>query len=262
MTQALDAMYLSLSLREPDLLGNVYYHFYIKDNANKDSPWLDYAITLLARRYQEDETTVIKVNDYVNALMEEFSRRHDSMPMLFMYTPVEEFFAACIKADNRKQWIAQRVRNLRNPITTVLPAIKNIAFDENNPASTAAIYWSYNIALYLRAYQQCGDRLMSVDFNQLLSAPAQCIDDCARHLKLRTRANVNKEQALESLFGSYSKNANYRYSPELRQQDILQKLQSEATGLERVQSLSALLLAEYDYQSTQLLPGEWLADVE
>jgi len=259
MTKALDALYQTLPLREPDLLGNIYYQTFIASGANQDLTWLDRGMRLLARRFDAAERSVIKVNDYVNPLIQWVGQRREQTPMLFMYTPVEEFYVACSKAENRKQWLTQRVKSLRKPITALLPQIQDLAWQQDY-AAQAAIYWSYNLVLYLTAYQRFADNLISLDFNQLLSSPAACIASCADHLRLFARENIDREQIISRLFGSYSKNEAMHYSPQMRQREILARLNQDPPALQRLQSISAQLLAPYGMTLGQPLPGEWRSD--
>jgi hypothetical protein len=251
MAQALDALFDCLPLREPEALGNLL--FYIRSPKVPDRQWLERVTRLLSRSYQPEQYVVVKANDNANPLMIDLLAWRGDLPILFMYTPLSEFLAGCLKADNRRAWIRQRFNAVRSNAQDLLTTNNPLDLDDNAFGEMAAVYWSYNIALYYRARQRAATRLRSLDFNQMLAHPLQAIEACASLLGLRSKADVDVNNEINKLFGVYSKNANFKYSPQQRNKDIQQVLDEHRDHLEAAEKLAKELLKE-NYPERQL-PG-------
>ncbi|MCI0507403.1 MAG: hypothetical protein L0Z73_15020 [Gammaproteobacteria bacterium] len=112
MSQALDALFDCLPLREPEVLGNVLVYERPHAEAENQRTWLHCVLHLLSRRYEPDQAVVVKANDHANPLTLALAKSGYHVPMLFMYTPLSEFLAGCLKAKNRREWIAQRYKSV------------------------------------------------------------------------------------------------------------------------------------------------------
>ena len=97
MAQALDAIFSCLPLREPEVLGNLqtFISPQTKNTEQQKNDWLDRILRLLSRRYISNQKTVIKTNDFANPMMIKLLDCPRDIPILFMYTPLPEFVAAC-----------------------------------------------------------------------------------------------------------------------------------------------------------------------
>jgi len=256
MSQSLDVLFQSLPLREPEALGNllVYLRSNPEINAVKDTA--DMVLKLLSRRYAADEPVVVKANDYANPLMNLLSGSHYSMPMLFMYTPLNEFLAGCLKAKNRLAWIRQRYQSIASIATQKLDLSPETQIDDDAYGKMAAVYWSYNIALYLDVLQRTGLPVRSLDFNQMQERPLDAVMEAGAFFGLMPRQNVNATAAIERLFGVYSKNSNFTYSPKQRVDDIQSVLKQHRNELDEAEQMARQLIGnEY---SVQRLPGNLL----
>jgi len=258
MAQALDAMFNSLPLREPEVLGNVL--FYLRSQAGNDEEkfaWLQRVVSLLSRSYAPQQYVVIKTNDNANPLMLDLLKWRDDLPILFMYTPLREFLVGCLKADNRRTWIRQRY----NAVKTLAPALLNteVEFnvDENEYGEMAAVYWVYNIALYHSAWQFSHQNIRSLDFNDMLARPRESVETCARLFGLQTLPDVDHNSEIDKLFNVYSKNSNFKYSPQQRSKDIERILKNNPDHLAAAENLARELLKDA-YPETGL-PGSLLA---
>lgn len=248
LTRAFDALYDVCCLREPDILSNVYHHAFLLNKAELGQSWLDRSMRMLARRFEPQQRVLIKANDYVNGLIRNISSHYSDTPMLYLYVPLEEFYLACSKTPNTIAWVKQRVQGLRSVISELLPGIHDASIDPQNCINEAAIYWSYNLALYLKAYEAFPNQLMSIDFNQLLAHPNEALDACAGFLQLQAREDVEPEPVLNRLFGSYSK----KLSTEQRTRNIQQ-----SADVLHLHEISQSLLEPLIFSTAQALPGEW-----
>jgi len=255
MAQALDALFNCLPLREPEVLGNVLYYLRSKEPhvqyaETLEPHWLDRIMRLLSRRYEPQQVAVIKANDYANPLMIDLLHWRNDLPILFMYTPLEEFLAGCLKADNRRDWIRGRYKTL--------PAIAADIFnmdieplDEHAYGEMAAVYWAFNVALYCNAWRRSAQKLRSLDFNAMLANPLESIHRCGDLFGLQPLAGVDSDCEINKLFGVYSKNSNFKYSPQQRNHDIQRVLKNHPDQLQAAEKLARLLL-QGDYPDSNL----------
>lgn len=254
MAQALEANYHCLPLKEPECLGNVLV--YMRGQAGEDGlVWLDRCMRLLARTYSEQEIAVVKVNDYVNPLLLWLRQRRSTTPMLFMYTPVEEFLAGCIKAENRKRWLLQRVNSVKPLLEAILPGAAAYNLSSDDFGGLAALYWSYNIALFWMAWEKSPTNLWSLDFNQLLANPEEVLLVYAKRLNLPPRQALPGAIVVATVFDRYSKNSSHQYSAIQRQDDLAQLLNDHPQHRDRALQVAKELLGERMPTRDTPLPG-------
>ena len=257
MSQALDAAYQTLPIREPELLGNLLTYLRNPNNTDKDKEaWYRRIMALLSRRFDAQHMAVVKANDNANPVMIAMIERKTNSPMLFMYTPLREFLTGCLKADNRKQWIAQRVTFLRAPIAQLLGLAPDFPVAKDAYGELAALYWSYNIALFHKAYRAAPESVCSLKFTQMLKDPVDAVKRCGEWFGLLAVDDINFEEALKPLLGVYSKNNQFRYSAGQREKDIAKLLDANPEELASAEELAHKLLKE-DYPELDL-PGNLL----
>ena len=242
MAQALNSVFDCLPLREPEVLGNLLH--YLKSQNHNDPQWLERVVRLLSRSYDAAHVAVIKANDNANPLMIDMLKWRADLPVLFMYTPLSEFLAGCLKADNRREWIRQRYNAVKSIATEVLNNQQPFSLDDTAYGEMAAVYWSYNIALYHQARQCSRTRLRSLDFNRMLDRPLDAIEACAKLFGLQAQAGIDAQTEIDKLFGVYSKNSQFKYSPQQRYNDIQTIIKNNSDHLEAANALAKALLKE------------------
>lgn len=252
LSRALSTLYNCLPLREPDVLGGVLQ---IVNSLEIDEQtkrmWMYRVFSLLSRRYEGRQPAVIKANDYACGLMKKLAESSQDFSQLFMYTKVEDFIASCLKDKGREKWISQRY------IFAQRQSRKNAVFaevhiDESDPVQMAVYYWSWNIRLYLDARKRFPSKLRSLCFSDFLSAPIPCVEACAEYFGLKSYGLVNQEAEMDALLSVYSK-GDYAYSPQLRAQEISQKVTQYRQQIDHAITLALSLLGD-DYPQNGL-PG-------
>jgi hypothetical protein len=234
-----------LPLREPEALGALLVYSQAKQASDADkNAWFETILGLLARRYADDETAVIKANDHSTALMKPMLDWRADIPMLFMYTPLGEFLSGCLKAPNRREWIRQRYQFMMAKAPGLLDVPKNLEIESDDFGKMAAMYWSYNVARFFEAYNACGNQVKSLDFNRMLDDPAGKISACGEWFKLEPLPGIKPDEEIKWLLGVYSKDANTSYSPEKRRQEINGLLTENAQHLEEAETLAQTLLGD------------------
>ena len=258
MAQALDAVFNCLPLREPEVLGNVL--FFIKSKTDESDigeqtklAWLERVMRLLSRQYKPLQRVVIKANDYANPLMIDLLNWRSDLPILFMYTPLDEFLAGCLKAENRRDWIRGRYKAIRNLETDIFHRGDIESLEDDAYGEMAAVYWAFNLALYYKARRLSTHSLRSLDFNAMLANPLESIQACGELFALQPLSGIDHEAQINKLFGVYSKNSKFKYSPQQRNIDVQKILESHPLERQSAERLARRLLQQ-DYPD-DALPG-------
>ena len=258
MSQALEKVYNCLSLREPEALGSLLIYNRSQATPEDKTAWFERILALLSRRYTPEQAVVIKINDYVNPLMHDLLEWDHDLPILFMYIPFAEFLTGCLKADNRRQWIVQRYQSVITDATRLLKIPDEMTIDEDAYGEMAAIYWSYNIALFLQAQDIGTGQVKSLDFNDMLADPLRAIKASGKLFNLSALDDMNIETTVRELLGVYSKNSQFKYSPQQRRNDINKLIGDNQEQHEAGEALARQLLGNH-YPENRL-PGALLND--
>ena len=224
MSQMLESVFNCLSLREPELLTSMLIYNRSQATAEDKALWFDYLQKLLSRRFESEQAIVVKANDFANPLMPDLMNWKKDVSMLFMYTPLDEFIAGCLKAENRREWIEQRYQSVRQYIAQTFERGSDLEIDESDYGQMAAIYWSYNLMMFLKVSSMGSSKVRSLNFNDMLANPVEASKQCGKLFGLTPKEGVDFEAAVGEKMGVYSKNSNYEYSPEQRQKDLTKQL--------------------------------------
>ena len=251
LSKALSQAYNSLPLREPDLLGSLFST--IPNEFASDAQYVKWVMGLLTRRYDPDQPVVIKANDYANGLMCKLLETKSSTPTLFMYIPLNEFLAGCLKDGGRQQWIAERYTFIKNRLAVIFPELDKLNIGEGEWGKMAAAYWSYNISLYLQAHQMFPDRMRCLDFNQMLKMPEQVIEACAHWFGLKPLSGVSLSGEIKSLFNVYSKGGQ-EYNKDKRREDIDNILRENAEHMSMAKTCAIEIIGQFALDPK--LPGQ------
>jgi hypothetical protein len=253
MSQALDSLFNTLPLREPEAAGNLLYYLHTDAAEREKKRWLECTMRLLSRRYDSRQKAVIKTNDHANRLMDHVRAWRNDVPALFMYTPLNEFLAGCLKAQNRREWIRSRYRALGTAVQGVFGDNEIPEPADNAYGEMAALYWSYNIALFYQGWRKDTANLRSLEFNRMLAAPLEAVRACGELFELNPLPDIDDNSEIDRLFGTYSKNRKIQYSPEQRHKDIQQIIANNQEHLHAATDLAKQLLKN-DYPEDGL-PG-------
>ena len=245
MSKALATVYDTLPLREPDALGALMVFF--QSNTISDTEkheWIGHVMRLFSRRFEPEQTTVVKANDAANWMMKPLLEWQQDVPVLFMYTPLSEFLAGCFKAENRQDWIRERNGFIKNTAPQLLKLPAGLVIENDDIGKMAAIYWCYNIALYLDARQQSPSQIRSLEFNQMLAYPIEIITACGDFFQLNQQSGIFFDSEIKNLFGIYSKGGDQPYSADTRRQEIDDLLAKHGDQLEQSLDLAKQILGE------------------
>lgn len=256
MSQILDSVFNCLSLREPELLSSILVYNRSQANEEDKTFWFESSLKLLSRRFASDQGVVVKANDFANPLMSDLTQWQEDLPILFMYIPLGEFIAACMKAENRQEWVKQRYQAIKPFIAGVFDLNEEPGIDEDDLGKLAAVYWAYNISAYLQIARSNSKQIKSLEFNDMLSNPIAAVEQTGQLFNLKPNGKVDVDAEVGNLMGVYSKNSNFRYSPEQRRGELRKQQDQFAKELASGEKFARKLLGE-NYPDTRL-PGNLL----
>jgi len=248
MVRALEQLFDCLPLKEPGALGGLLDYALSRGySETKETTYQKQVLSLLSRRFSRDQISVIKANDLHNAYINALMKSQFDFPVLLMYTGLNDFIFGCLKTQDRQQWIADRfeytVDYFKNRFE--LSDIEQLVpdqFHQLDYAKKAAAYWSFNILLFFEIIEEFPDRVKTLDFNAMLENPLSSINACGCWLGLSKLPGVNPKIELSWLMGQHAKNLNQTYSPEQRQDDMLQVLRENKDVLPEAEALARKIL--------------------
>lgn len=246
ISKALAELFHTLPVREPQILDELQNLFFNDDiDAAEKSKWLQRVSAILSRTFHSDDVAIIKTNDYANALLPVFLKTFTKTPVLFLYVPLSEFLAACLKDETRHAWILSRYRSCRAHLAAILGINDNeLELKTSQLGKMAALYWAYNILLFDNAFECFPEQLRSLNFNRFIKTPISTLERCASFFKLTERQAVDKHTEMDWLLSVHSKNTMYDYNPEKRQRDIENILAENKDILKSAEGFARELLAQ------------------
>ncbi len=210
----------TLALREPQLLRQFAELKTLEGQAH--SPWppgriaerLPYARRWLSRTFRPDQRALIKATSFVSeiapALLEGQRRA------VFLTLSPERYLQTILAGENSRQELGalsgSRLQRLN-------ARLGEAAFNlwELDEAQRAALGW----ACEMTALNAAGDdKVVWVDFDTFLAAPAQKLADIAAHLEIDLSAQAAHALTAGPIMQQYSKAPEHGYSPQLRE-DVL-----------------------------------------
>ena len=258
MTRAVESLYHCMSLREPEPLSSLLdytrergYPDPAEDGATRSA--YSTLFGLLSRSYHPEQGVLIKTSDKANALMPTLVNWRGATPVLFMYTPLSEFLAGCLRSAGRRQWIRERYLLMRPYAEELLGFGEEVVVADDAIGEMAALYWCYNLTLFYQAHEVASGHLYSLDFNAFLADPMNTLQATARAFGLSPLPDVDAAQALENVLGSYSKDTSLSYGVNAREAQIKKTSSKHPGHLKAGEALACALLGDR-YPEGQL-PG-------
>ena len=219
LSRALDHPGSSLVIREPFMLrqfsATLLPKNEVENNARKRA--LRTIMFLLGRRYEDNETVLIKANVPINYSIDEILENAASLKGVLLFSGFENYLVAVLKSEERCMWAKHVVRELANHIRSI-QEFSGVDISSLDSAQSAAILWLSQIHIYNSAIEN--KQIKSLDSEQFYSNPQRVLRDTAEHLEI----NINKKR-LETITGSdlftrHAKNPEMEYSEQQRQNDL------------------------------------------
>jgi hypothetical protein len=231
VSRLLDASGVVLPLREPlplrtlaeagDTLGQ-------PESLLSESQFLQLLDTfgrLWSRGYAGTRCVVLKATSATARIAPMLLQRQPESRAIFLNVRAEPYLATLLAGANSaadlRGHAAERMRRLRRFIATPVAPLHALT-----PGELAAMSWLAESLTRRATLAQFGDRLLAVDFDELLTDVPRGMQRIAAHLRLPGDADWLRHIASDPALTRYSKAPDHPYSPALRA-EILQQARAE-----------------------------------
>jgi hypothetical protein len=197
---------------------------------------------LSARAFARDETALIKATSFVSEIAPLLVPENGRAA--FIYVGARSYIETILAGENSVQELralggfrAQRMRG----------RLPNLSLPDD--AHRAAAGWACEMtALESAAAAMSGRPILWVNFDDFLARPVQLLMTMADHFRLEATSAEIDRIATGPLLRRYSKDLDYEYSPQLRQE-----LQAEARQMHEAAIESALAMLDEASRASSLL---------
>jgi hypothetical protein len=203
-------------------------------------PWADAefearlggCLKLLSRTFAARELALIKATSFVSELADELLARPSAPRALMMYVSPESYLATILGGPNSRQE-AQRLAPDR--LRRLQRRLGNDAWHPGNlsEGETLALTWTCEICALSEAAGGAGARVLWMDFDEFLAAPAARLLAALRHLKIEASADEIAAILRGPLMGRYSKAPEHAYDAALRREVLNQARALHAVEISR-----------------------------
>lgn len=216
MARALDHPGASLALKEPNVLMDLANAYRVAGDKGAQAETV--ILDLLARPHIGNERVLIKPTNTANNLVDHLPR-YGSRAVL-LYGDLRGFLVSVIKKGEACRAFVRKQYNIfaLDPVGVgSIPQRQALGFTD---LQIAAFVWRHQMELFTRALQSdTPDRLRSLDFRKLLSAPAATLSAAADHLDLAIPSNAIHAAASGPIFKTDSKFQDQSYDAAARGKD-------------------------------------------
>lgn len=212
------------SLREPAILREIA----TRPKPGGGGSSLEVLLPLLCRTWRPEQRALIKATSFVSELAEPILRTDETAAAIFMFTRPVTYLCGILAGSNSRReariLAPARLERLRLRLSETAPPLEPRAEGE-----WIAMSWLCEMATLSQAAGQLGSRILWLDFDAFLAAPAEGL--CRAFRMLGASLQPRDAGALLSgpLMRQYSKAPEHAYDPALRR-SVLESAQREHAG--------------------------------
>ena len=209
---------------------------------------IDLSLSLYSRVFPNNPRALIKPTSSCCNLIDAALNHHPDAKAVFLYLKLDSFLATLLRSDLRRQETAHFASSRLADLHGLLDDT-SIRLWQLNPGSMTALSWCANMLWMQKATTTFGDRLLAINFENMLANPASVLTQITHHLDLSVPESALVE-AFEHVTGGYSKDPTMKYSVEQRNREIEMGRQAHGkdmdTGKRWIDALGARFSAVAD----------------
>jgi len=235
LARALDVAGRSLTLKEPDVLMGLANALRVGEHENDQEKLVTAIFGLLARRFEKDESVVVKPTNAANNLLRPAIKC--GAPVLIIYGDLRSFLVSVLKkgepckAFMRKQY---NIFKLDPGGLALIPDRQAMTFTD---LQVAALVWRHQLELFADvASGSSADQVATLDFRRLIDNPARTLVAVSQHLGLPLNPQTLTDVAEGPVFKRDSKFADRPYDSEQRATDAESVQLHHAEALDQVEN--------------------------
>jgi hypothetical protein len=182
---------------------------------------LDSCLSLLGRRFTQQQRIVVKATSTCNGLVDPVLERCPESRAILLYIRLEPYLATMAKAAagglDALHAAPARLQFLHDYLDD-----QSIRLHDLRTPEIVAMNWMAELARFDRLTQTspARDRLLMLDFEQLLEDVPVVLADACRHLNLPLANPDSAQDPHASVLGAYAKSPSHTYSPTDRDHDL------------------------------------------
>lgn len=221
LARALDCPGSVLSLKEPDLLmslaNTLRVNNDIKNNALMKKRYTKLVCSLLARRFQADESILIKPTNTANNLLP--GAIESGAKIVLLHSDLRSYLVSVLKKGEACKAFVRQQYNIFALDTDGLNAIAQRQAMGFTDLQVAAVVWRHQMELFSRALKARPSQLVSLDAAKLIADPARCLVNVASHLGLSLNEEHLRSVAKGPIFSRNAKFSEQQYDAHQRERE-------------------------------------------
>lgn len=235
LARALDREGLAMGLSEPVILNDIIgWRHRTTVEARQVAALLEQSLNLLARPFQDGETTIIKPSNLVNVLAPAILALRPDSKALLLHAPLEAFLGSIAR---KGLWGRLWVRDLY--LKLLREGLAGFGMNPNEQLAltdvqVAAVCWLAQHKLFAELVERYGqNRVRTLDSETLMASPEAALGRLASFFRLPATTVALKEMADGPAFQRHSKSG-ASFSAEARNQEREAGLQAHADEIGKV----------------------------
>ncbi len=209
LARCLDLPGSTLVYREPSALATLA-------DSSPESQLTNMLMTLLTRREQGQEHTVIKLNDRCNNMIAQLLGLHPAGRGILLFSDLRAFLVSVLGKPARRQWLQERCASGCADLPAALLHPDQLPVSKDGEA--AVRYWLTQMLFFSASHHSRMNRLLPVRANDLINDPVNITKTVADFLGLGL-----DEELLRSNIAAEQKNHAKIGKPFLRHEAAIQK---------------------------------------
>ena len=177
-----------------------------------------FLLSAYARRFPRNELALVKPTSSCCNLLAAALAAHGDSRAVFLYLPLESFLATLLRSDLRRQETCQfgpsRLADFHRLSGDATVRLYDLSIGE-----LTAMSWAANMLWERRVRHEAGNRLLAVNFEQMLDDPVTVCGEIAAFLALDTDAAL-LDVAWRRVTAGYSKDPQQPYSRQTRDAEL------------------------------------------
>ena len=192
----------------------------------------DIHLAAWGRGYAQTRTVIVKATSSAGACIEPLLDARAASRAVCLSLKPEAYLATLLGGENSaidlRGQAQERMKRLQRRTGARLRPLHALSLGE-----IAALSWSAETLAHAEARRAFADRVLPIDFDDFLSAPAATLAAISAHFRLEAPAGRLEALVNGPIMTRYSKAPEHDYTPELRRQVLAQSRTQNATEIRK-----------------------------
>ncbi len=197
------------------------------------SEFLYFSLSMLSKRWSEDETAIIKPSDSCNNIITNILASHESSRAVLLYSQAGEFIASNLKSAGRRKFLKNFLgRSIRENALDSNSVLHSVDVSGLSDAESAAYVWMTQILSYKKALRERADQCICIDSANLLFNARCALEDSSQFLGLGLSEADVETVVDSSIWQRHAKDTTRSFSSADRQREMVMLSQNFKTEIQ------------------------------